>query len=237
MIETRLRENEERLRLAMATAGIGTWRRDIEADRFELSPEARRIHGLLPDGEVSLAVWLAAAPIEDREHVMAQLAEGWGRQAPEISVQHRLVDPANARVRHIESRATYTYNPAGQPISSIGVIIDITERKERELELIRSEQRHRSIIETAADAIIIADEAGRILSVNPATLEMFGHADAVRWSTRHRRAAGRGRCAGASVSLDRGWLHTVIQDHRSAATTSDGAPRGWVHHSGGTLDR
>lgn len=176
--ETRLHENEERLRLAMASAGIGTFRRDVLADRFEISPEARRLHGLLPDGDVSLAMWLAPAPAEDRAHVMAELTAGWARQAREIPVQYRLVDPVTGRTRHIESRATYSYDAAGRPVSSIGVIIDITERKERELELMRSEQRHRSIIETAADAIVIADDEGRILSANPATLQMFGHADA-----------------------------------------------------------
>ncbi len=176
--ETRLHENEERLRLAMASAGIGTFRRDILADRFEVSPEARRLHGLLPDGPISLAAWLAHAPAEDRAHVMAELAAGWARQAREIPVQYRLVDPVTGRTRHIESRTSYSYDAAGRPLSSIGVIIDITERKERELELMRSEQRHRSIIETAADAIVIADDEGRILSANPATLQMFGHADA-----------------------------------------------------------
>jgi PAS domain-containing protein len=105
-IETRLHENEERLRLAAASLGLGTFSRDILADRLEVSPEARRLHGMLPDGELTLADWLATAPAEDRARAVAELAAGWARQAREIALQYRLVDAVTGRTRHMESRAS-----------------------------------------------------------------------------------------------------------------------------------
>ena len=56
-----------------------------------------------------------------------------------------------------------------------GLIQDITDRKRAEIALRESEARLSSIIDTAADAIIVIDEAGIIQSTNPATVSMLGY--------------------------------------------------------------
>ncbi len=52
---------------------------------------------------------------------------------------------------------------------------DITGRKRAEQALRESEERFRAIVGTAADAIIVIDEEGRIQSINPAAEHMFGY--------------------------------------------------------------
>ena len=44
-----------------------------------------------------------------------------------------------------------------------------------EAELSRSERRFRALVESAADAILIVDQDGRIVSSNPAAARLFGH--------------------------------------------------------------
>jgi len=61
----------------------------------------------------------------------------------------------------------------------VGNARDITERARAERLLARSEARLRAIIDTASDAVIITDEAGRIISCNPATAGIFGYAPEV----------------------------------------------------------
>jgi PAS domain S-box-containing protein len=56
------------------------------------------------------------------------------------------------------------------------MLIDMTERDQAELALHRSEDYLRSIVNTAADAIITIDEDGAIGTFNPAAERMFGYA-------------------------------------------------------------
>lgn len=56
-----------------------------------------------------------------------------------------------------------------------GIARNITERKEAELRLAVSEERYRSVAETAPDAIVIVDEAGVIQYVNHAADSIFGY--------------------------------------------------------------
>jgi PAS domain S-box-containing protein len=52
---------------------------------------------------------------------------------------------------------------------------DITERKQADMKRREREERLSAILNTAADAIIVIDPNGCILSVNPATERMFGY--------------------------------------------------------------
>ncbi len=56
-----------------------------------------------------------------------------------------------------------------------GILQDVTERKQMESALRESETRMRSIVDTAADAIIVINSQGIIESFNPAGLQMFGY--------------------------------------------------------------
>jgi PAS domain S-box-containing protein len=55
---------------------------------------------------------------------------------------------------------------------------DIDEQKLAQAELQQSEARYRVLVETASDAVISADETGRILFANPSTMKIFGYSPA-----------------------------------------------------------
>lgn len=57
----------------------------------------------------------------------------------------------------------------------IGMIMDITERKNAEIRLKRSEQRFRAVAETAIDAIVTTDINGTILFCNESLGTIFGY--------------------------------------------------------------
>jgi PAS domain S-box-containing protein len=74
------------------------------------------------------------------------------------------------------SLAAFTFNREnGQPAGTIGIIRDLTKQKESEEALRNSEEKYRKLIETANDAILIADaETGIIIDANKKTEELIG---------------------------------------------------------------
>lgn len=63
----------------------------------------------------------------------------------------------------------------GKLISLVGVIVDITEIKQSQELLKISEERYRSIIELAADTILLGDTAGNITGANEIAVELTGY--------------------------------------------------------------
>ena len=59
---------------------------------------------------------------------------------------------------------------------TVGFRVDITELKQREAALQRSENLFRATVSGAFDGIIVTDETGKILAFNPAAESLFGYA-------------------------------------------------------------
>jgi PAS domain S-box-containing protein len=68
-----------------------------------------------------------------------------------------------------------SYTESAEGLLYVGFVTDISERKRFEEALRRSEAQARAILEAAAQAIVIVDERGTILSVNRQTEIMFGY--------------------------------------------------------------
>jgi two-component system sensor kinase FixL len=68
----------------------------------------------------------------------------------------------------------------------VGMVRDITARKRAQAELLEREARLRSILDTAADAIIVIDEAGTIESFSLSATRLFGYEpdEVVGWNVR-----------------------------------------------------
>ena len=141
-VRERLRNSEELLRLGQQIGRIGSFTRDIRTGRLFSGPEAREMIGLGPsDGPLDYNGWVKALLPEDRGRIVEQINAAVERRDPEIAVEHRVVRRDDGRVRHLELRARYFYDEVGRPIRSVGVMIDVTDRKEAE-DRLRHAARH-----------------------------------------------------------------------------------------------
>ncbi len=74
-----------------------------------------------------------------------------------------------------EISATPYRDASGEIVGTLGAITDITDRHRAEAALRESEERYRTVAETATDGIITIDRHSKILFVNEATGRIFGY--------------------------------------------------------------
>jgi PAS domain S-box-containing protein len=78
-------------------------------------------------------------------------------------------------VKHIELSAFAMFNESGEPICYVGIKRDITERKQAERALLRSEAQLTDFFDNAAIGLHWIGPGGKVLRVNQAELDMLGY--------------------------------------------------------------
>ncbi len=132
--EAALRENEEMLRLCLEIGRVAAYRNDHRAKAVHCGLQTRLFHGFPTDNlnePIPMADFLAMIVPEDRPGLIAALAAAQAAQLETTFFAYRINHPRDG-VREFESRSRMTYDAQGQPLESIGVAIDVTERGEAE---------------------------------------------------------------------------------------------------------
>ncbi|MDB6017441.1 MAG: multi-sensor hybrid histidine kinase [Pedosphaera sp.] len=125
-----VRESQERLSLAIATANLGMWDWDIVSDEGVWSPRSFDLFGISPGPRMTYQHFLETIHPEDRERVDRSIRAVVERHE-DYEGELRIVLP-NSTVRYIVSRGHANYDPLGRPTRMIGVAMDITARKQAE---------------------------------------------------------------------------------------------------------
>ncbi|MFA5182074.1 MAG: PAS domain S-box protein [Syntrophales bacterium] len=100
----------------------------------------------------------------------------WGDEgAQEAQVYETILTRADSVPRNVIVSKAPFFNLDGSRGGEIGSFIDITDRKNVELALFRSEEKYRDIFENAIEGIYQSSPAGRFLSVNPYLASICGY--------------------------------------------------------------
>ncbi len=117
--------------------------------------------------------WLELIVPEDLEKVREIFIQAL-RSDKSYLREYRIRNRAG-EIRWIRERGRILCHEDGMIDYVTGVFSDITEYKRLELELEQLRQRQELILDTAGEGILGLDEAGRVIFVNPAALEMCGY--------------------------------------------------------------
>lgn len=151
-------ENEERLRMSQEAGQVGSWDLDVRAGRAVVSPTHRRMFGWPDDRtEFSVEEWAERVHPEDRERAAGELRACLETGAP-YSTEYRIVLPSG-EIRHVEGRARAVLGEDGRPVRALGVVVDVTERKQTEE---RQRLLMREIDHRAKNALAVVQAAVRL---------------------------------------------------------------------------
>ncbi|MGE3541932.1 MAG: MASE1 domain-containing protein, partial [Candidatus Tectimicrobiota bacterium] len=130
-----LRAGEERLRLALDGAELGSWDVDLRTGVTVWNQRHTTLQGYAPDdGAASLERWRAHIHAEDQERVMAAI-EYARRERGLFAVEHRFQRADTGELRWLALYGRFAYDDAGTAVRFSGVSRDITEHKRAEAAL------------------------------------------------------------------------------------------------------
>ena len=144
-MENELRANAARLRLALDASRLAVWELDLQKNTIETSPELNRMLGFKEDENPSIEDIRARYYPGEMKRLRDIARQSVERGERYFEVEFRYIWPDKS-VRWLLVRAEIVAAPDGTPQSAIGVLQDITERKEREqhTEFLLHELSHRS---------------------------------------------------------------------------------------------
>jgi len=155
-VERRLRETEERFRVAQAASGIGWFEWDLRTDRWEWTPPVAALFGFDPgDRRPAFQDWEPAIFIDDvpKVRAAANVARETGAFYAEFRVSH-----LDESVHWIAGKGEVSNSETGEKHWLTGVFYEITDRKQLEARLL-------ALNETLEARITEAREEARTLEI------------------------------------------------------------------------
>ena len=137
--EEELRKRQASLAQAQRIAHLGSWEWDIKSNRLQWSDEVYRIFGLQPQQfGATYEAFLNSVHPDDRELVQKAVNEALYEHRP-YHIDHRIVLP-DGSIRFVHEQGEVTFDEDGKPARMLGTVLDITERKQMEVQLMISDR-------------------------------------------------------------------------------------------------
>ncbi|MFB2892872.1 PAS domain-containing protein [Aerosakkonemataceae cyanobacterium BLCC-F50] len=172
-IEEALRQSQERLSLALRSAQAGMWQWFKVDNATIWSDENFRLLGYQP-GECpsTYESWLQAVHPDDREMVQ-QAVQQTLEENSSLYFEYRACLP-DGSVRWLADIGQITYDEQGNQDGMIGIQIDISKRKQSELERERSEAVLNAFLTASPIALTLFDQDLRFIYANEALAQING---------------------------------------------------------------
>jgi PAS domain S-box-containing protein len=176
-VQQELLETEERLRLTLEGAGIGTFEYRVPTCEAYFDERLRKQLGCGPGEEIGLSDAKARIHPDDRVRVSAAFHAALESDADGIfEAEYRVVWPdLSVHWMGAKGRVSFTgEDQSSRPVRLVGIQIDRTARKAVEMALEESRNRLQAIFDNMVEGLVVRDRTGRVLHANPAYRRLHG---------------------------------------------------------------
>jgi len=141
-VEKLIRENDERFRMAVETANLGTWEYNVGGSTLICSSETRKICGLRDDMSPRLRDIFSHIYDEDKGDFFKEIRASLNPASQgRFDLQVRLCRFDNAGIRWVRIQGKLFFDRNRRPERFIGTLLDVNENKNTEQELRDSIER------------------------------------------------------------------------------------------------
>ncbi len=173
--EEALRKSEERFRLAAQAGKMFAYEWDAATDKIVRSEGVARILGADAGAHTTGRDVLTMVPPEDRARLIAAIAQ-LSPEQPHLRISYRMVR-SDGSVIWVERTSRAYFDEHGRMLRIVGMMVDITERKQAEETLRDSEEKFRSVFRDAGVGMVIVSPEGRFLAANKAFCDSLGYTE------------------------------------------------------------
>ncbi|NMG20472.1 PAS domain-containing protein [Brasilonema bromeliae] len=162
------RRNEERLQLALNAAQMACWDWDIQTNKVTWTKDHESLFGLaLSSFGSTYEAFLQCVHPQDRK----LLEQAMARSLEERYYEHefRVVLPDNS-IHWLVSKGEVFFNDIGKATRMLGVVWDITARKQQEQQI----REEATLLNESQDAILVLDTNGHISFCSKSAEDLFG---------------------------------------------------------------
>lgn len=156
---------KEHYSFAVEGSNNALWNWDIQKDDFHISDRFKEILGKETDRDCNYLLWTQRIHPDDLEKYNALINDNLQGRTDTIVADYR-IQHEDGSYRWICTQAKTFYDAQGKPLRMDGISSDITREKELSLELIRSRQLLRSIIDNIPVRLFWKDLNGVYLGYN-----------------------------------------------------------------------
>jgi|GEM_PF-3419038 len=170
---------KERLELALRNAGAGMWDWYIQTGELFFNDRYAEIHGYatseLPQ---DIADWKSRVHPDDWVNVRDLLDAHVEGRSDYYEAEYRIRNKEGGWTWIQDGGKVVSWDDQGKPIRALGIIREITARKEMEFSLKESEQRYREVFDNTSDGIflldVLSDGGFRYIAFNQAERTIIG---------------------------------------------------------------
>ena len=132
--EAKLRESQDRLRLATEAADIGTFDFYPSTGELQFSERSRELFGIPPEVEVTYESYLAGVHPDDR-HIVYETVNRVRKEGSSgrFDIEYRVIGLADRKERWVSERGRAVRDESGNISRFIGTMVDITDAKNAEI--------------------------------------------------------------------------------------------------------
>ncbi len=211
--EERLAIAKDRLELSMEVSDVAPWNWDLQNNELVSNPTLNRLFGFSENEIPKLSEFVERIDESLRDRVSQAIQRTM--QTGEPYDEEYAVRFPSGETRHLRARGKARLHSDGVMQDFFGVVIDITQRKERELDLAQREAHLRRVINNQLGLVGVIDRDGILLEVDDRSLEIAHtrrdevigkhFADAPWWSYDPEVAKGM------RVAMDRAFAGEVVR--------------------------